>query len=771
MRTLLLCGERSSAPGVLEAQIRALGHEVRVVHDAGDALALQRDQLFPLVIAEHTPPALDLVAFCRELRLHPRGLEPVIMALVEDATPGAVEPLLHAGVTAWLPTGAGSDRLRLALVAAVYQAERVHEGIRQGRGLMREAVNNAGVVVFAYDQRGTFTLSEGGGLRALGLESGQVVGRSFEEAFGDEPEVTESCRRALEGREQRGLVHLRGLDLDWDCWWGPMRGEDGRLAGVLGVAMNVTGQRRAEAAQLRTEASFRNLIERCPVAVLVHRGERVCYANPTAVRLLGRADAGELLGRSLFELVHAEDRQRLESAISAQRPGRGDPPLLDLRLRRVDVGETTVEAYTLDVTFEGEPAWLLVMHDVTERRQLQAQLMQSDRLASVGTLAAGVAHEINNPLSYVVGNLGLLAERLPKLATLARRGQAADEAGAGASGVAGQLAAQLDELSELVQEAVQGGDRVRRIVRDLRFFSRGDDERRVPVELAPVLDATLRLAENEIRHRARLVRDLGPPVRVMGNSARLGQVFLNLVLNAAQALPDGQADRHEIRLATSVPEEGWVEVVVADTGPGIPRELLNRVMDPFVTTKPVGVGTGLGLSMCHGIVSHLGGALRVESEEGRGTRVTVRLPTTDETPSGEHAAVAAAPLAQRYRLLVLDDEPLVGVMVRRMLTEAFEVETETTALRALERLRSGQRFDLVLCDLMMPVLSGMDFFAELERLDGEQARRVVFLTGGAFTPRAREFLDRTPNPCLEKPFELEEFRRLVGELLPPRPLS
>ncbi|AKQ70420.1 hypothetical protein A176_007332 [Myxococcus hansupus] len=580
-------------------------------------------------------------------------------------------------------------------------------------------------------------------------------------------------------------------------------------------------------------------------------------------------------------------------------------------------------------------------------RQAQAQLVQTGRLAAVGQLAAGVGHEINNPLAYIVSNLE----------------HASDEADALARELSGtrDVGTRLKDVNQALREALLGAERVRRIVQDLKMFSRPDEEHQGPVALHAVLDSAVKIAMGELRPRAKLVRDYGDVPHVEGNEARLAQVFLNLLINAAQALPEGQAEANEVRLVTRTNPEGRVVAEVRDTGSGIAPELLGRIFDPFYTTKPVGVGTGLGLSLCHAYLTAMGGTIAVESEAGKGSvfRVTLRAasvaagaplleagrsavevargqdvstaeagvaaetrgdaadakaearhvsdsgavpvpvreaghgadagsPAREEVSGATHDAVAAAAVsagargpgtaaftpahpdgapraseavapgerrgngghmaerdsgtedtaarsqeargedvpvsrggsalgsrgtstaeghatsppvsshtgsgsdarggaasgqgtrtespssvsaqapdaessrAVRGRVLVVDDDALVSGAIRRTLSRENDVEVLVSARQALEKLTGPEaRYDVVLCDLMMPEMTGMDLYDALSQVSPRAAERIVFITGGAFTSTARLFLERVGNPRVEKPFDPEALRQVI----------
>lgn len=381
-----------------------------------------------------------------------------------------------------------------------------------------------------------------------------------------------------------------------------------------------------------------------------------------------------------------------------------------------------------------------------ERREMQEQLLISDRMASMGTLAAGVAHELNNPLAAMIANLELVSRDLYALAT--------------ELGLHDRLQHTFDEL----RDAREGAERLRQIVRDLRILSRSKDAEHLgAVDVQRVMESSLRVAYNEIRHRARLVKEYMPVPPVEANEARLGQVFLNLVVNAAQAIREGDAEHNQIRIVTRPLGEASVVVEVRDTGSGIPPENLPRIFDAFFTTKPAGVGTGLGLSICRRIVASLGGKLEVESEPGKGSVFRLTLPRARREAQPPRRPPANAAPSRRGRVLVVDDEPLITNAIGRSLALEHDVVLAAAAGEALSRVLSGERFDVILCDLMMPQMTGMDLHAALETHAPDQAARMVFLSGGAFTPAAHSFLDAVPNQRFEKPFDTRQLLALVSD--------
>ncbi len=514
---------------------------------------------------------------------------------------------------------------------------------------------------------------------------------------------------------------------------------EGRYFGRLRIFEDVTARKAAQSDLFRSRERYRALVSSLPDTILrvSALGKLLDVYAPGTCSLLSQPPE-QLVGKYVREALPASLAGSLSAAKHRALEG-GGAQAVDERITTRD-GERLFE---LRVVRSGPDEVLAILRDVTELHGMQAKLFLSDRMASVGTLAAGVAHEINNPLSFVIANQTLTLEALEELSRE-------------------RPCQQVSESIELLREAAEGTDRVRRIVRDLKIFSRHDDESLGPVDLRHAMDRAIALAWNEIRHKARLVKAYGEVPLILANEARLGQVFLNLMINAAQAIADGDADANEIRVSTRV--EGQSAILeVRDTGSGIAPEHLTRIFDPFFTTKPVGVGTGLGLAICHQIVRTQGGEITVDSTLGKGTCFRIVLPL-------DHASLKAdkqkrlpsdPPPPRRSSVLVVDDEVMLSRSLSRLLGGEHDVEAINSGAEALRLVGTGRRFDVILCDLMMPELSGMELYNELGQLAPDLARRMVFLTGGACTTGARDFLSRVQNPRLEKPFNLDELKKVV----------
>jgi PAS domain S-box-containing protein len=545
----------------------------------------------------------------------------------------------------------------------------------------------------------------------------EMIGRTIDDVLG--PAIGAQFTAMVQRVYRSGTVeHLEyPLDLDTGRRW--FFADIKRVEALGGMtvvffARDITERKAAEEALARSEERFRlaaqatnDILWDCDVVT------GAVTWNAAVTSMLGYAGA-ESAASWWRERIHPDDRPTVVASLEAVVAGDHSAWTGRYRFRRAD--DTYADIFDrCQITRDASGAALRMvgsMTDVTQINRLQAQLLQADRLAALGTLAAGVGHEINNPLTYVIGNLETALEDI----------------------------GDSSELRETLCEARDGALRIAEIVKSLKTFTRSDNGETRPIDVEQVLEAAIRMADKEIRHRARLVRVFGRTPRVYANEAQLAQVFLNILINAAHAIPDGHADGNEIRVTTRVDERGRVAIDVTDSGGGIAPENLRRVFDPFFTTKSVGAGTGLGLAICHDVVEKLGGELSAASELGRGTTFTVALP-------GVAIARSALP-----RVLVVDDEVQIGKFITRIFRSNADVVALTSAREALERLAT-ERFDLVLCDVMMPEMTGIELYEELRANNPGLLRRVFFMTGGAFTPRAQAFLDTIGEARIDKPLD------------------
>ncbi|MFK7992372.1 MAG: ATP-binding protein [Sandaracinaceae bacterium] len=556
-------------------------------------------------------------------------------------------------------------------------------------------------------------------------------------------------RRFSEELIERGHTHARAI---------PVRCRDGRLvtmdlwvqrfetdAGSFHVtvlrdparAPPVRSEFELDVARIRqSEAFYRGVVTCTEDAVVItdmETGETV-EANPAACSMFGYSTVRwQTLERSAI-YTHPDTLE----GVNRQLTEYGRAPRVETALRRAN-GESFV-ADTMHNVFESAGRSLIVMvaRDVTERRRQRERFERAQRLAAVGEVAAGVAHEINNPAAFAMLNCRVIHEQI-------------------GTGRVGRDPEATRVVEEALADTQEGLARIASVARDLRQFWRVDEREVVELDVNDVVRNTLSRLNNELRHRARVELSLERSVpRVAMQRGKLEQVLTNLLLNAAQAIVEGHAEANLVRVETHAQEDGIV-ISVSDTGHGMDESTLARVFEPFFSTKPADQGAGLGLALTAEILAAHGGQIDAASNVGEGTRFDVRLPLdTGMTPRpGSTPPVLPA----GKRILVIDDDPGMVRAYRRMLRNRAAVVVESGG-EALALLEEDPEFDVIVCDLMMPDVDGPAVHRALAERAPHLAARMVFCTGGAFTPRMRAFVAAIDNEVLDKPLRPADLDRL-----------
>jgi PAS domain S-box-containing protein len=476
--------------------------------------------------------------------------------------------------------------------------------------------------------------------------------------------------------------------------------------------------------------------------VAVDLAGNVSFMNPAAEALIG-VTAEAAIGRRVRDILGRLDPQQalsvLEQALD-HKTTTGAPVEHEIGDDRI-ISETVAP-----VIDDGHPLGaVMVFRDITRQKLLQRQLELADRLASLGTMAAGLAHEVNNPLAIVLANASYVREELQR------------EQQAGGGDVRG-LGEAIQAQSDLESAAM----RIARIVRELQAFSQPAPLGR-EADVGAAVAWAVRSTAHELRQRATVVMNLAPVSRVCVDETRLAQIVVNLLLNAAQAITPGHVASNTVTITAS--ELGdRVVIEVRDTGSGMTPESLKHVFEPFYTTKPVGAGLGLGLASCHAIVTSAHGRIDVESQTGVGSTFRVALPVAPRAAAPGPASPEAP--TRRGKILVIDDELMVLKTMKRMLS-AHDVVLVDDPRKALGLLARDQ-FDVIFSDMMMPHMTGMELYEHLLAERPEAAARIVFLTGGAANARVADFLAMVRNVCLSKPFPAEALRAFVRQRLADR---
>ncbi len=453
--------------------------------------------------------------------------------------------------------------------------------------------------------------------------------------------------------------------------------------------------------------------------IAMDRTARVTFLNTAAEHLL-RRDATEALGVALAEVIRLPGVVELAARAMDERTVVALPP--DAKLDDMDI-EGRIAPLLAD---GGATGAVMVLRDVREERRLARRLAVAERSAALGTMAAGMQHEINNPLAVVVANVHVALDRAK-----------------GASDA---------ELVEVLEDAKAGAERVRRTLSDLRAIAGTVDRQLEDLELAAVVDHAVEVAAYTVEQHARVTVEHAPAPRVRADRGQLTRVFVSLLLETAQAAQERGAPC-TIGIVTGEAADGRAVAELRADVDVVPRDALARAFEPFATGRPQ-ASAGLRLALCRGIAETFGAEIEARAHGADGTAFVLTLPRAS-------SAVARASAPRRARVLVVDDEAGIGKAIRRMLDSEHDVTIETDAASARDLLAS-ERFDVVFCDLMMPGMTGMELHAAMAP---EVAERFVFVTGGAFSPRSKEFLRTTKNATLEKPFGREEVLRIIDTML------
>lgn len=414
--------------------------------------------------------------------------------------------------------------------------------------------------------------------------------------------------------------------------------------------------------------------------------------------------------------------------------------------------------------------WLSIMSDASQQKDLIDRMMRIDRILAMGTLAAGIGHEVSNPLTYAKANVEYVRAELEasqykanKLSALKARDAERGE--------------QSQEMILALDDAHQGLERASSILEELRMFAYRREPTEEVVSLNEVIESACSMVNHELNHRAKLSKTLEHELYVRGDRGKLEQIIINLLLNAIQALPEHSSAHNHIQVRLSVQgHEGLLEVI--DNGVGFSEEIKEMIFEPFFTTKTPGEGTGLGLAIVHNIVNVHGGSIEVSSEPGQ-TCFKIKLPLDHSVGSAleDEVSEVEEEVEVKPSILIIDDEPQILRVLERLLQREYQVTAREMAKEGLALLRQGVHFDIVLCDVMMPEMNGVAFYKAVHDELPQLLKRLVFISGGAFTPETTHFLEMLEAPLIRKPFQLQELletlvlvrKRVDLELASPRP--
>jgi PAS domain S-box-containing protein len=528
-----------------------------------------------------------------------------------------------------------------------------------------------------------------------------------------------------------------------DGRWFQFSNQPTRQGGIVVTRTDITSRKEMERALRESESLVRSILESSPVPVAMTRAADglVIYESPASRRIFGRMQQSGEASYIRDIYVNPGDRQRYLEELRKEGTLEG----FEVQLRRAD-GQIIWASLTASlIEYQGEEMIVASAHDLTERLAVEEQmarqreaLYQSEKLSALGALLAGVAHELNNPLSVVVGHAQLMKETASDPRTVERATKIGNAA-----------------------------DRCSRIVKSFLAMARQRPPERRAVDLRDIVQATLDVTGYSLRtSNIEVDLQIGPEVPpVWADSDQLNQVVTNIIVNAQQAMMEVSTPRRLTIASRHDKTQDCVVLTLADSGPGIPEEIITRIFEPFFTTKDVGEGTGVGLAVSHRIVEAHDGTIEVESLPGKGALFTVTLPAAQPARSRRPEKTENDATSPAADVLIIDDEPEVAQMLADILKlQGHRVVTADSGERALGLLE-GRAFDVILSDVRMPKLDGPSLYATLERRAPHLLKRTAFVSGDTLSPSARVFLKRVQRPFIEKPFTLDEVHKLVSDVL------
>lgn len=624
---------------------------------------------------------------------------------------------------------------------------RVQRELESSQEQLQQILNNSPAMIYARDPEDRFLFVNREWERVFGLESEEVVNRLDRDVRGEEVAVAYRANNQLVLERNMPLLFeetLRqadGLHTFISIKF-PLHDAQGAVYAVCGISTDITERKRADEALRVSEASYRAIFDAAEDAIFVHDIESAAIVdvNARACQDFGYS-RDELIGMSIGALSSGEPPYTQDVALRYfARAAAGDTATAEWHCRSRSGELRWYEVSCKRATIGHHERVLSVLRDITDKRRAQAELVreretshQREKLAALGSLLAGVSHELNNPLSVVVARAVLLEE-------------------------------QADPATQAAASKIRNAaERCARIVRTFLTMARREAPRRGPVAINEVIAAALDIAGYALRSAGIDVRlalaDALP--RIQADADQLHQVLLNLLINAQQSLQD-EAPPRRVRIDSRLDAaQRQIVVTVSDNGPGIPESLRSRVFEPYFTTKPSGVGTGVGLAVSLGIVEAHGGTLTLAPVDGGGAAFVVALPVVDADDSDDEPQHALLGPHGVRSILVVDDEEEIRETLAEILTQArHRVVTAASGREALERL-AVQRYDLVFADMRMPDIDGRALYREIQQRWPRQATRVVFVTGDMLTAALREFIAESGRPLIEKPFLPSDVRRVV----------
>jgi len=505
----------------------------------------------------------------------------------------------------------------------------------------------------------------------------------------------------------------------------------------------------AESKIYSAEQRYRSIMENATCGIfIIDQSGIISELNLEAEKIFG-GQHNQMIGTDFKNFVLPSDQAYVDVQMKKMPIKKIIGPY-EGRIQRPDGNIRDVEFSAVHVANNEEKFIFAIINDITERNKLQSQKILADKLATVGTLTAGIIHEINNPMTFILSNLNYINEHLKTIKS--------DNI---------EQNKLISTLNDRIIESTDGAEKIREIVHNFKGFARVDQGELTWTNIHDVLNDAINMASSQFKNHASFEKNFAADLPLLLlSSSKLHQVFINMLINAGQSMDGDDLHKNIIRVKTYV-ENDQVCIEINDTGKGISPETIVKIFDPFFTTKPVGIGTGLGLSICYEIIHAIGGQIQVKSELGKGTTFSIYLPINLITERRRRRpTITDTKEITGKRILIVDDEPALLNLLERILGNDNQITKAQGGRAAFNLLaKDSEQFDVIVSDLNMPDINGVELFQYITVNNPKLARHMIFSTGGSYTASMTEFLSSMKNPCLEKPFTREQLFQAINTVL------
>jgi two-component system cell cycle sensor histidine kinase/response regulator CckA len=665
----------------------------------------------------------------------------------------------------------GKDMLH-SIIHDITERKRIEKALSESQALYHSFVEHMPAGVFRKDSEGRFVFVNSYFCQLKGLKADEIVGKTPHEMAAYEAAIenfrtpdTMGIQRTLadEGTEHHRLIMSTGRSIDLEEIYpqpdgttryyqvvkSPVFASDGKIIGTQGIQFDITERKKAEIELKESEERYRRLVEFSPDAIAVHSEGKIAYVNPAAMTLLGANSASELVGKPFLDIIHPDCRDSVHQQIIAVMKEEYAVPLTEQKFMRLDGSIVDVEVAAIPIIFKEKRAMQIVVRDISEQKKLQSQLLQTQKIQSIGTLAGGIAHDFNNILGIILAYSSLL-----------NKSQLSPD----------KFATSITAINQAVQRGAA-------LVRQILTFARKTDIVFEPMNISELIHELLSMLDQTFPKTITFSENIAESLPlIFADRTQVHQALLNLCVNARDAMPDGgsisiAAGKHTREQITqqfpSANEEAYVCLTVTDTGKGMDEATCVRIFDPFFTTKEKGKGTGLGLSVVYGVIQAHHGFIDLKSVPGRGTTFRLFFPviaSNMQTIDSQHSTESFEIGGTETILFVEDEEMLIQMVNFLLESKGYNVLCARDGLEAVNIYQSHkQEIALVITDLGLPVLTGSDEFKKLKEIN--PSVKVVFASG-YFEPDIKsELLKDGAKGFIQKPYEPNDILRIIRQVL------